>query len=99
VALEYERERKSFSRYKNILWQYSGLTNVSMVLFAYQKKNIKSTIEAAMKYLGQTALSDRLAFVDAEDWKQSPAHAPITLKTGVIKLAVACRRFEEKKAA
>ena len=96
VALEYERERKSLSRYKNILWQYSGLTNISMVVFVYQRKNIKTTIEAAMKYLGQTALTDRLAFVDAEEWKQSPHHAPITLKTGEIKLAVACKRFEGK---
>ena len=99
VALEYERIRKSYSRYKSILWQYSGLTNVSMVLFAYQTKNIKTTIEAAMKYMGNTPLVDRLAFVDAEEWKRSPEHAEITLKTGTIKLAVACEPFEEKLAA
>jgi hypothetical protein len=99
VALEYERERKSLSRYKNILWQYSGLTNVSMVLFVYQKPSIKTTIEAAMSYLGDTGLSDRLAFADAEDWKCKTDHAEITLKTGKIKLAVACKRFEGKVAA
>ena len=99
VAFEYERVRKSFSRYKSILWQYSGLTNVSMVLFAYQKKNIKTTIEAAMKHLGHTSLIDRLAFVDAEEWKRCPEHAEIILNTGTIKLAVACNRFEEKLAA
>jgi hypothetical protein len=99
VAFEYERVRKSFSRYKAILWQYSGLTNVSMVVFAYQNKNIKTTIEAAMKHLGQTSLSDRLAFVDAEEWKRSPEHAEIQLKTGSIKLAIACDPFEGKIAA
>jgi hypothetical protein len=98
VALEYERERKSLSRYKNILWQYSGLTNIAMVLYVFEKASIKTTIEAAMKHLGQTALTDRLAFVDAEEWKRAPEKANISLKTGGINLATACKRFEEKMA-
>lgn len=90
VAFEYERQRKSFSRYKGILWQYSGLTNLSMVIFAYEKAAIKTTIEAAMKYLGGTTLTDRLAFVDAEEWKRTPENADIFLRSGKIKLADIC---------
>jgi hypothetical protein len=90
VALEYERERKAMSRYRSILWQYASLTNVSMVLFVYETKNIKTTIEAAMKYLGQTALIERLAFADAADWKRDPAMAPIQLGSSVIELAKVC---------
>lgn len=99
VAFEYERERKAMSRYRSILWQYASLTNVSMVLFVCEKQNIKTTIEAAMKYLGQTALTERLAFADAGDWKNDPAMAPIQLGSSVIKLAKICAAKPISEAA
>ncbi len=99
VAFEYERERKALSRYRAILWQYASLTNVSMVLFVYEKPNIKTTIEAAMKYLGQTALTDRLAFADAAAWKKDPLTAPIQLGGSVIELGKICLPKTLKKAA
>jgi hypothetical protein len=97
IALEYERERKAMSRYKAILRQYSGLTNISMVLFVYQQRSIKTTIEAAMKSLGQTSLRERLAFVDAEEWRRSPENAPITLGGTEMKLGAICKPLAEKK--
>ena len=86
VAFEYERERKALSHYKAILWQYAGLTNLSMVLFVYERPNTKTTIQAAMRHLGQTALTDRLAFADAAEWKIDPITASIQLKSGTIQL-------------
>jgi hypothetical protein len=99
VAFEYERERKAMSRYRAILWQYASLTNVSMVLFVCEKPNIKTTIESAMTYLGQTALTDRLAFADAADWKRDPLTAPIHLGGSVIELGKICVPNMDKLAA
>ena len=99
VAFEYERERKAMSRYRAILWQYANLTNVSMVLFVCEKPNIKTTIEAAMKYLGQTALTDRLAFADAVDWKRNPLTASIQLGGSMIELGKICIPKIAKQAA
>ena len=90
VAFEYERERKALSRYRAILWQYASLTTVSMVLFVCEKQNIRTTIESAMKYLGQTSLLDRLAFADASEWKSDPVNAPIQLGGSVIELGKIC---------
>ncbi len=92
VAVEYERERKSSSRYKNILFQYANLTQLSMVLFIVENSGIRKAIEGAMKHLGQTVLMDKLAFVDAEDWKKSPLTAPIHLKSGAVKLGEICTK-------
>ena len=99
VAFEYERTRKAMSRYRAILWQYASFTNVSMVLFVCEQTNIKTTIESAMKYLGQTALTDRLAFADAADWKRDPARAPIQLGRTVIELGKVCVPKPMKQAA
>jgi hypothetical protein len=93
VAIEYEKERKSLSRYKSTLYQYAKLPDVSMVLFVCQNPGIVSAINSAMKHLGQTELTDRLAFVDADEWLRSPADARIYLDSGPIKLRETCKKF------
>ena len=90
VALEYERERKSLSRYKNILWQYSELTNISVVLFICENLGTQKIIESAMKYLGQTSLMDRLSFASAEEWQKSALDAPIQMKSGTVTFRKIC---------
>ena len=90
VAVEYEKERKSSARYMSALWQYSRLTNLSMVLFICETPAIQKTIEGCMKHLGQTNLLDRLAFVSADDWKQSPLDAVICLRNHKVKLREFC---------
>jgi len=98
AAIEYERERKSLSRYKSILWQYAGVTNISMVLFICENDGIRKAIESAKKYLGQTSLLDRLAFVSADDWQRSPANAPICLASREITLREICSPINELRA-
>jgi hypothetical protein len=93
VAIEYEKERKALSRYKSTLYQYAKLPDVSMVLFICQNPGIESAIKSAMKHLGQTELSDRLAFVDAEEWLASPADARVYIDSGPIKLRENCKKF------
>jgi hypothetical protein len=90
VAIEYEKERKSHGRYKSILFQYARITNLSMALFIVEEKGIRSAVEKAMKSLGETALVDKLAFVNSENWQKSPLTAPISLKSGVVKLCEIC---------
>jgi hypothetical protein len=93
VAIEYEKERKSSGRYKSILFQYAKITNLSMVLFIVESVGTRTAIEGAMKHLGQTALVDKLAVVNAEDWQRSPLHASISLKSGIVKLGEICTRM------
>ncbi|MBS1963075.1 MAG: hypothetical protein JST04_12745 [Bdellovibrionales bacterium] len=93
VAVEYERERKSSSRYRNIVFQYAGLTHLSMILYIVENDGIRSAVESALKHLGTTALHDKMAFVSAEDWQKSPLTAAIKLKSGDVKLGEICTPF------
>lgn len=96
VAVEYERERKSTTRYKSILWQYSSLSNLSMVLYVCENIGTQKIIEGALKYLGQTALKDKLAFVSADEWKKSASDAVIQLSSQRIKLREICSRIDNE---
>jgi hypothetical protein len=93
VAIEYERNRKSSSRYKSILFQYASITNLSMVLYIVEEEVTKKAIQGAMKHLGQTALLSKLAFVDAEEWRTSPLTALIWLPRQKVKLGEICTRL------
>ncbi len=82
IALEYEREQKSASRYRSILAQYAGVTNLSMILFAVERPAIQKAIERAKQYVGQNEVTNKLAFVTSKDWQRSPLDAPIEVPSG-----------------
>jgi hypothetical protein len=99
IALEYERRGKSESRYRSILWNYSAMTSISLVIFICENESISRRIERALKHIGRTELLDRLAFASALEWKSSPLDAPITMSQGVFNLRNVCQKFEECIAA
>lgn len=81
VALEYERSGKTVPRYRSILWSYNSLTAVSMVLFIVEDETIKKRIKYSLRYLGNVQLLERIAFMDAKEWKRNPVTATIELST------------------
>lgn len=92
VALEYERTGKTIPRYRSILWSYNKVPQLSMVLFIVEDETIKKRIKYSLRYLGQVSLLDQIAFMDAKDWKKSPAQATIELsstRTSFEKLSLA----------
>lgn len=99
TALEYEANRKSSSRYKTILRAYSGMTDLSMVLFVCQNTTIQKTIQGCLRQFGQTTLLRQVAFADAEEWKKSPSNAAITIRRGTIRLGEICAKTYERRAA
>jgi len=78
-AMEYERTRKSPQRYRDILWLYSKMDSLWMVLFVCETETIHSMIKRQLHHLGQPLLNNRVAFTNAELWKKAPGSAPIEL--------------------
>lgn len=95
VALEYERRGKSETRYRSILWNYSDLSSISLVIFICEDEFISRRIERALKNIGRTDMQDRLAITSAIEWKSSPLDAPIKMSRGVINLKSVCQKFDE----
>jgi hypothetical protein len=95
VALEYERRGKSETRYRSILWNYSKLSSISLVIFICEDETFSRRIEKASKNIGKTDLHDRLALTSAMNWKSSPLEAPIKMSKGVISLKNVCLKFED----
>lgn len=90
VALEYEREQKSSSRYRTMLTQYAGVTNLSLILVIFERSAIKKAIENAKKYVGRNEVLNKLAFVAAEDWQRNPLDAEIEMPSGRTTLRKMC---------
>ena len=90
VAVEYEREQKSASRYRTMLTQYAAVTNLDLVLFIVERPAIKKAIEGAKKYISQNSISEKLAFVSADDWQKSPLDAVIEMPSGETKIQKMC---------
>jgi len=90
VAIEYERTGKALSRYRSILWQYNGINNISMILYVVEDNTIKKRIKTALKYQGETAVSERLAFVNVNEWILNPLSAPIELKSSITSFNKLC---------
>lgn len=78
-AIEYERNGKSLGRYRSILWQYSTLTSISLVLFVVENDVIKKRILQASKYIGSSLLAGKLAFMDVDEWEKNLLSASIDL--------------------
>ena len=97
IALEYERTQKSSVRYKDILWLYSSKSDLGMVLFICEGTAIEKTIVGRMKYLAIAELYNRVALVQAEEWKNDPLNAPIRYGGKVITLNQICQK--QTKAA
>lgn len=95
VALEYERRGKSDTRYRSILWNYSDLSSISLVIFICEEELYSKRIERALKNIGRTDLKDRLAITSAAEWKSSPLLAPIKMSRGIINLKSVCQKFDD----
>jgi hypothetical protein len=80
IAIEYEKERKSYARYRSILLNYAQASNYFMILYILRDWKLKLVIEKCMKDLGLYELYDRLAFVKESDWARKLAYAKIYLK-------------------
>lgn len=83
-AVEYERTGKATSRYRTILWNYSSMKSVAVILYIVENDSIKKRIKSALRFVGKPELNQRLAFVDAQAWKENPLTAPIQLRGEVI---------------
>ncbi len=90
MALEYERNGKTFPRYRNILLSYNKMNCFTMVLFIVENDVIRKRIKSSLKQLGDVALVEKIGFVDAIDWQNNPLSATIELaktKTSFSKLS------------
>ncbi len=99
VAIEYERNGKSQTRYRSILWNYAGLGQISLILFICENKTIQRRIEETFLYLKMPELLDRLATTSAVEWKKSPMEAPLKMNRGIIRLKDVCNEIEQKIAS
>ncbi|HLE12138.1 MAG: hypothetical protein A2504_17830 [Bdellovibrionales bacterium RIFOXYD12_FULL_39_22] len=91
VAFEYERERKSFARYREILFSYAQQSTYSMILYICETEAIKTALVKIMKQIQSTNLESRICFVDADAWKSNPESAPIAIRNGVVRLIDICK--------
>lgn len=99
IAFEYERERKSFSRYREIMYSYANLLRFSMVLYVCETNAIRKAIQNTMIQLGSANLSSRVGFVEAHTWKENPSTAAITIRGKIIRLADVGQKNPEKFVA
>lgn len=96
IAIEYERRGKSETRYRTILWNYSNLSSISLVVFICEDDQIERRILRALKNIGNTDLINRFATVSSLDWKSSPLDAPIKLLRGTITFRQVCQKLDEE---
>jgi len=90
-ALEYERTGKTSARYRSILWSYSKLQALSLVLFIVEEESIKKRIEKAIRHLGVYSILERIGYMNVRDWRENPIEAPIEIynaKTSFKKLSL-----------
>lgn len=80
MALEYERTRKAAPRYKDVLWLYSRMTEIKLVIFVCGSAVIENTLAGQMKRLNLPKLYGRVAFVQEKEWRQDPMHANLRLE-------------------
>ncbi len=99
VAFEFERVRKSFSRYGEILFAYAQLQSFSLILYICETDGIKAAIKKTLNEMKRPNLENRIGFVDGAAWKENPESAPITLRNGVVKLVDLCKNNSQKLAA
>lgn len=90
IALEYERTRKASSRYKDILWLYSNMSNVSMILFVCEDQPIINEIKNKLKLMRLPNLFGKVAFAFSSNWKLNPAETSIELDGKAFTLKELC---------
>ncbi|MGK5089408.1 hypothetical protein WDW86_17800 [Bdellovibrionota bacterium FG-2] len=78
-ALEYERTGKSALRYKDILWLYSRMDSMNLVIFVCENLALEAMILGRLKHLRQPVLWNRVALTQSKDWQKGPTDAPIRL--------------------
>lgn len=61
IAIEFERQRKSPERYRDILWLYAGQEDFFIVIFVCETDAILQSVKRELKRIGYQALSNRVA--------------------------------------
>ncbi len=96
IAIEYERNGKSESRYRSILCNYSNLTTISLVIFICEEDRYARILKRALKNMGKfDLLKDRLATTDTKNWRNSPLEAPLEMSRGGFTLKNFCQVFDD----
>jgi hypothetical protein len=93
VAFEYERQRKSPERYRDILWLYAGQEDFSLVIFVCETDAILDSIERQLKRIGDQDLLNRVALVRSKEWSKGPLRAPLHVANKVYLLDELCQKF------
>lgn len=94
VALEYERQRKSPERYRDILWLYAGMENLSLIIFICETQVIMDCLKRQIKRIGDPELGSRIALVSAKNWLTGPLSAPLQMSTETYLLKNICEVWQ-----
>ena len=93
IALEYERQRKSPERYRDILWLYAGQEDLFLVIFVCETDAILRSIKRQLKRIGYQVMSNRVALVRANEWSRDPIRAPLNIGSEVFFLDEICKKY------
>lgn len=84
VAMEYERTRKTQSRYRSILMSYAAFKDAELVLFIVNDEAIEKTIRGTAAKIGYPVKNKPLAFAYANDVEKRPSEFPLRLQNRTI---------------
>jgi len=93
IAFEFERQRKSPERYRDILWLYAGQEDFFLVVFVCETDAILESIKRQIKRIGYQVLSNRVALVRANEWSRDPIRAPLNIANEVFLLDEICKKY------
>jgi len=93
IAFEFERQRKSPERYRDILWLYAGQEDFFLVIFVCETDAILQSIERQLKRIGYQVLSNHVALVRANEWSRNPIRAPLNIANEVFLLDEICEKI------
>ncbi len=93
IAFEFERQRKSPQRYRDILWLYDGQEDFFLVIFVCETDAILQSIKRQVKRIGYQDLSNRVALVRANEWSRDPIRAPLNIANEVFLLDEICKKM------
>jgi hypothetical protein len=93
IAFEFERQRKSPERYRDILWLYAGQEDFFLIIFVCETDAILQSIKRQLKRIGYQVLSNRVALVRANEWSRDPIRAPLNIASEVFLLDEICEKY------
>ncbi len=97
VAIEYERTRKSFSSYRQILTSYSIFREVDLVLFIVTTEAIKNTITCMAKRIQYPVERRPIAFAMATDVSKNLFSFPVAINENTVSFDKLIKDLREAK--